>query len=161
MFRRVSHAMQIAQATTPLHLAAIRTLFQEYAAWLRVDLCFQGFTEELAGLPGRYAPPGGRLLLASAGHEPAGCVALRPAGDTVCEMKRLFVRPAYQGRGLGKRLAEQVVAEAREIGYSTMILDTLPDMQRAIRLYEALGFARCSAYYATPLEETVFMELRL
>ncbi len=153
--------MQICQATTPAQMVAIRTLFQEYAAWLRIDLCFQGFADELAGLPGLYAPPRGRLLIASVGDKPAGCVALRAAGDAVCEMKRLFVRPAHRDQGLGRRLAEQVITEARSIGYSRMLLDTLPFMQRAIKLYEALGFRRRSAYYETPLHETVFMELRL
>jgi GNAT superfamily N-acetyltransferase len=139
----------------------VRTLFQEYAAWLRIDLCFQGFATELASLPGLYALPRGRLLLASVGGEALGCVALRSVGGTVCEMKRLFVRPAFQGRGLGRRLAEMVIAEARTIGYSTMTLDTLPFMHAAIRLYETLGFVRRPAYYATPLQETIFMELQL
>jgi len=151
--------MHTCQATTPEQIVAIRTLFQEYAAWIRINLCFQGFADELASLPGLYAPPRGRLLLASSGEEPAGCVALRPAGAAVCEMKRLFVRPAHQGHGLGRRLAEQVINEAKCIGYLTMILDTLPIMHRAIRLYEALGFRRRSVYYDTPLHETVFMEL--
>lgn len=153
--------MQICQATTPEHIAAIRGLFQEYAAWLRIDLCFQGFSQELATLPGAYAPPRGRLFLASTKDEPAGCVALRPFGNAACEMKRLFVRPAHRGNGLGERLANRVIAEARLIGYSTMVLDTLPSMYHAIRLYDALGFERRSAYYDTPLPETVFMELLL
>lgn len=153
--------MQICQATTPEHVAAIRSLFQEYAAWLRVDLCFQGFADELVTLPGSYAPPRGRLLLATDTAGPIGCVALRPIRDTVCEMKRLFVRPAHQGHGAGRALAQRVIAEAQGAGYSTMMLDTLPFMLSAIRLYEALGFVRRSAYYATPLPETVFMELQL
>jgi len=153
--------VQIRQASTTEEIVAMRRLFQEYAAWLRVDLCFQGFADELATLPGFYAPPRGRLLLATDPDGPAGCVALRPAGDKVCEMKRLFVRPACQNRGLGRALAQAVIAEARAAGYSTMRLDTLPFMQRAIRLYEALDFVRRSAYYATPLAETVFMELHL
>lgn len=152
--------MQICQAVTAEQVAVVRDLFQEYAAWLRIDLCFQGFSQELATLPGAYAPPRGRLLLASANDGPAGCVALRPAGDATCEMKRLFVRPAHRGHGLGKQLATLVIAEAKIIGYSTMVLDTLPSMDRAIRLYEALGFVRRSAYYDTPLRETVFMELQ-
>jgi putative acetyltransferase len=153
--------MQICQASTLDEIAVMRTLFQEYAAWLRIDLCFQGFAAELASLPGPYALPRGRLLLASVGGEALGCVALRSVGGTVCEMKRLFVRPAFQGRGLGRRLAEMVIAEARTIGYSTMMLDTLPFMHAAIRLYETLGFVRRPAYYATPLQETIFMELQL
>jgi putative acetyltransferase len=153
--------MQICQASTLDEIAVVRTLFQEYAAWLRIDLCFQGFATELASLPGLYALPRGRLLLASVGGEALGCVALRSVGGTVCEMKRLFVRPAFQGRGLGRRLAEIVIAEARTIGYSTMTLDMLPFMHAAIRLYETLGFVRRPAYYATPLQETIFMELQL
>jgi GNAT superfamily N-acetyltransferase len=153
--------MQIVQATTPEHVSTIRALFEEYAAWLRVDLCFQGFAQELDTLPGAYAPPRGRLLLATTVEGPAGCVALRPVSDAVCEMKRLFVRPPYQRRGLGRALAQEVIAEARAIGYSTMLLDTLPFMQGAIRLYEGLGFVPSVAYYNTPLKDTVFMELGL
>jgi GNAT superfamily N-acetyltransferase len=153
--------MQIGQATTPEQIDTMRTLFQEYAAWLRVDLCFQGFTQELASLPGAYAPPGGRLLLATAGDGPAGCIALRPFGETSCEMKRLFVRPAYRGHGLGRILAERIVSDARDIGYSTMVLDTLPFMHGAIHLYTSLGFVPRSAYYDTPLQQTVFMEKAL
>jgi len=153
--------MQVSQAITPEQITVVRNLFQEYAAWLRVDLCFQGFTAELAALPGVYAPPRGRLFLATVGEERAGCAALRPIGGPVCEMKRLFIRPAYRCQGLGRTLAEHVIAEARLIGYSTIRLDTLPSMHAAIRLYEALGFVRCAAYYDTPLVETVFMELAL
>lgn len=153
--------MQIDQAATQAEIEEARTLFQEFASWLGIDLSFQGFAEELACLPGLYARPHGRLLLARLGQEPVGCVALRPRGDVVGEMKRLFVRQAYQGQGLGRALAERVVAEARIIGYSSLVLDTLPPMANAIRLYEALGFVRRSAYYHTPLPETIFMELRL
>ena len=105
--------MNIRQATTEADIAAARALFEEYAAWLGVDLCFQGFAAELANLPGLYAPPRGRLLLALADGNVAGCVALRPLGDSVCEMKRLFVRPAFRGQGVGRMLAEKVVAEAK------------------------------------------------
>jgi GNAT superfamily N-acetyltransferase len=136
-------------------------LFEEYAAWIGLDLSFQGFAAELASLPGPYVPPRGRLLLALAGGEAAGCVALRPLDSGVCEMKRLYVRPPFRGQGLGKLLAERIVEEARAIGYLKMKLDTLPFMQPAIRLYESLGFSSCTAYYATPLPDTVFMELRL
>lgn len=153
--------MRICQAVTPEQIALARALFEEYAAWLGVDLSFQGFAAESAGLPGAYAPPRGRLLLALAGGEVAGCVALRALDDGICEMKRLFVRPAFRRQGVGKRLAERIVVEARAMGYRTMRLDTLPQMQAAIRLYEALGFVRCAAYYDTPLPDTVFMELQL
>ena len=153
--------MNICQASTPEQIAAVRKLFEEYAAWLGVDLGFQGFANELANLPGSYAPPRGRLLLATDAGGPAGCVALRPMGETVCEMKRLFVRPACRGQGLGRALAQRVISEAQSIGYATMRLDTLPFMHGAIRLYESLGFVRCPGYYETPLRETVFLELQL
>ena len=151
----------ICQAITPEQIALSRALFEEYAGWLGIDLCFQGFATELAGLPGAYAPPRGRLLLALESSEAAGCVALRPLEDGACEMKRLFVRSGFRGQGIGKLLAQRIVAEARAIGYRTMRLDTLPAMQAAIRLYEALGFVRCAPYYDTPLPDTVFMELQL
>jgi putative acetyltransferase len=157
----MSMRMKICQAITPEQIALSRTLFEEYAAWLGIDLSFQGFAAELAGLPGLYVPPHGRLLLALARSEAAGCVALRPLADGVCEMKRLFVRSGYRGQGLGRRLGERIVAEARAIGYRMMRLDTLPSMQAAVRLYETLGFVRCAAYYETPLPDTIFMELQL
>ena len=154
--------MNIRPATTEEDLVVARRLFEEYAAWLGVSLCFQGFAAELAGLPGRYAPPRGRLLLGwSDNGEAVGCAALRPLGDSVCEMKRLFVRPAHRGQGLGRLLVEEIVAEARATGYAIMRLDTLPSMNAAMRLYESFGFVRIPAYYATPLQETIFMELRL
>ena len=153
--------MKICQAATPEQIALARSLFEEYAAWLGIDLSFQGFATELAGLPGLYVPPSGALLLALAGSEAAGCVALRPLAGGVCEMKRLFVRSEFRGQGLGRRLGERIVAEARAIGYRMMRLDTLPSMHAAIRLYERLGFVRCAAYYQTPLPDTVFMELQL
>ena len=153
--------MQISQATTPDQISAMRGLLEEYAAWLDVDLCFQGFAQELATLPGAYAPPRGRLFLATTTEGPAGCVALRPIGDAACEMKRLFVRPSYRRQGLGRTLAECLIVEAQQIGYSTMRLDTLAFMHDSIRLYEAVGFVRRSAYYDTPLQGKVFMERKL
>jgi ribosomal protein S18 acetylase RimI-like enzyme len=137
----------------------VRTLFKEYAASIGIDLCFQGFADELANLPGSYAPPRGRLMIASVDDAVAGCVALRPCEDGVCELKRMYVRPAFRGQGVGKRLAETIIAEARQIGYRCMRLDTLPSMTAATRLYESLGFVRRTAYYDTPLPETIFMEL--
>jgi GNAT superfamily N-acetyltransferase len=122
--------MKICQAVTPEQIGLARTLFEEYAAWLGIDLSFQGFAAELAGLPGFYVPPRGRLLLALARSEAAGCVALRPLAEGVCEMKRLFVRSGFRGQGIGRRLGERIVAEARTIGYRTMRLDTLLSMQR-------------------------------
>ncbi len=153
--------MNVVRAGSPEELALARALFEEYASWLGIDLSFQGFAAELAGLPGPYAPPRGRLLLALIEGRAAGCVALRPLEAEVCELKRLFVRPDYRGRGVGKLLTEKILQEAQGIGYRSMRLDTLPSMQNAIRLYEALGFKRRAGYYSTPLADTVFMELKL
>jgi ribosomal protein S18 acetylase RimI-like enzyme len=150
--------MQIQPAAIPQDLAVVRALFQEYAAWLNVDLCFQGFADELAQLPGSYAPPRGRLFIAWENDVAVGCGALRPITDSVCEMKRLYVRPPFRGQGLGKQLAETLIAEAKQIEYSAMRLDTLPSMVAAARLYESLGFVRRDAYYDTPLADTIFME---
>jgi putative acetyltransferase len=153
--------VQICQAISPGQIAHVRPLFEEYARWLGIDLGFQGFAQELAGLPGLYAPPRGRLLLASVGEQTVACAALRPLPDSTCEMKRLYVLPAFRTLGIGKNLAQRIIDEGRSIGYSRMRLDTLPWMSAAIHLYETLGFVRCGAYYDTPLADTVFMELRL
>ena len=133
----------------------------EYAAGLDVDLGFQDFERELRELPGEYAPPAGRLLLALETDEPAGCVALRPFGAQVAELKRLYVRPAYRGTGLGRRLAETAVAEAREAGYERIRLDTLPSMHAARALYRSLGFVEIDAYRPNPVHETTYFELSL
>lgn len=153
--------MKIDLATTDQEIKAVRFLFQEYASALQVSLCFQGFAAELAGLPGDYAPPRGRLLLATHDGGPVGCVALRPISTSIGEMKRLFVRPSGRNQGLGKRLAERIVAEARAIGFETIRLDTLAGMTAARQLYESLGFMPCPPYYETPLQDTIFLELRL
>ena len=142
-------------------IAHIRLLFEEYAAWLDVDLCFQGFAEEVAGLPGKYAPPDGRLYLARADGRPAGCIALRRFDDETGEVKRLYVRPAYRGLGLGYELAARVLRDAKEIGYRRLVLDTLPRMEAARKLYERLGFRPVPAYYGNPLGGVVYMELVL
>ena len=153
--------MRMVQAQTAAELDAVRELFDEYQRGLGVDLGFQGFAEELATLPGRYAPPGGRLLLALDGTHAAGCVALRALEEDVCEMKRLFVRPAYRGHGLGYQLATQIVNEATALGYSLMRLDTLDTLDSAMRMYATMGFQRRMPYYANPLSGVVYWELAL
>ncbi len=152
---------EILDARFPADLEPVRGLFREYAASLAIDLCFQGFEQELAGLPGQYAAPSGRLLLARAGTALAGCVALRPQGQGHCEMKRLYVRPAFRCQGGGKRLAEAIIEAARRLGYYRMRLDTLDSMKEAISLYESLGFLRIAPYYHNPSPFAVFMELDL
>lgn len=138
-----------------------KRLFAEYAGSLDVDLEFQDFERELRELPGEYAPPAGSLLLALDGEEAAGCVALRELGGAMCEMKRLYVRPAFRSTGLGRRLAEAVMDEARSIGYRRMRLDTLPSMQAAAALYTSLGFREIAAYRYNPVAGSKFMELDL
>lgn len=153
--------MRIVDGHGEEELPAVRRLFEEYAASLEVDLGFQDFERELRELPGDYAPPAGRILLAIDGDEPAGCVALRPYEPEVCEMKRLYVRPAFQGSGLGRRLAQAIVEAGRDAGYSVMRLDTLPSMQAARGLYRSLGFEEIEAYRHNPVHGTTYFELDL
>ena len=144
-------------------LPALTQLFRAYAASLPIDLGYQGFDDELASLPGKYAPPSGALLIARAANGGAlGCVAMRPLETPgVCEMKRLYVAPEGRGRGLGKALARAIIDAARAAGHSEMLLDTLPTMHDAQALYRALGFREIAPYYDTPIAGTVFMSLRL
>jgi putative acetyltransferase len=151
----------ILHAHSPILIDEARRLFEEYAADIRVDLCFQDFQEELAALPGKYAPPGGALLLAQDRDQFAGCVAVRKLEHEVCEMKRLFVRPTFRSHGLGRMLAVQAINEARQLHYRAMRLDTLSWMQPAIALYEQLGFRRIQPYCYNPQPDAVFMELTL
>ena len=153
--------MQLIAGHDLKYLPIVRTLFREYADAIEVDLCFQDFDRELAELPGKYAPPTGRLIVAFEGSEPAGCIALRAIGDGICEMKRLYVRPPFRRQGLGRKLAHATLAAAREEKYELMRLDTLASMHDAIALYESLGFQQIPAYCHNPEDNAVFMELKL
>jgi ribosomal protein S18 acetylase RimI-like enzyme len=147
----------IEPARFPEHRPLVEALWREYAAGLGVDLCFQDFEAELAGLPGRYAPPRGRLLLAWADGEAVGCVALRPIDAEACEMKRLYVRPAARGGRLGRRLADRILEEARAAGYRRILLDTLPEMGAAIAMYASLGFGPVGPYVHNPVPGALFL----
>jgi ribosomal protein S18 acetylase RimI-like enzyme len=151
---QVRHAQEIAAAAI---------LFREYVDWLGIDLSFQGFEAELASLPGKYAPPTGELLLAcSPAGDALGCVAVRPLdGDTVCEMKRLYVRPAARGLRIGAALVAAIIRSAEELGYAKMMLDTLPSMPEALALYKRCGFSEIPAYYHNPVPGTVYLGKRL
>jgi putative acetyltransferase len=154
--------VNIVQAQSLEDIDRTRELFEEYAAWLGLNLCFQNFEKELAELPGEYVPPSGRLFLAFEGEQISGCVALRALGDDVCEMKRLYVRPDFRGKGLGRQLTGVVIDAAREIGYERMRLDTLPGkMDRAIAMYRSLGFREIEPYYNNPVAGATFMEMTL
>ena len=153
--------MTCREAQSGDEVARVRALFVEYAGGLGIDLSFQDFDRELAELPGQYAAPAGRLLLAEVDGDLAGCVALRRLDPESCEMKLLYVRPGFRGQGIGRALTQAIVEAARGIGYTRMRLDTLPSMSEAIALYEALGFRRIPPYCHNPVEGAVFMELRL
>jgi GNAT superfamily N-acetyltransferase len=149
-------------AESPGEIAQARELFRQYGESLSFPLCFQNFEQELATLPGKYALPAGRLLLAFVDGTPAGCGALRPLDEHACEMKRLYVRPEHKGQGIGRQLAERLIAEAKLIGYRRMLLDTIPaQMMEASRLYLSLGFHEIPPYYNSPQPGTSFMELPL
>jgi 2-haloalkanoic acid dehalogenase type II len=149
------------EATSPLALAHVRALFHEYAAGLGIDLAFQGFGSEVASLPNAYAPPGGVLLLATYGVQVAGCAALRPFEGAICEMKRLYVRPAHRRHGIGRMLAAATLCAARQAGYARIRLDTLPSMRAAIALYRSLGFHEIPPYRYNPVPGTLYLERSL
>ena len=154
--------LSFVQAESPAQIAEARELFLEYAQSLGFSLCFQSFDKELAELPGEYAPPRGRLLLAEYEGHLAGCGALHPLKDNVCEMKRLYLRPQFRGKGLGRRLAETILSEARSMGYSAIRLDTVePVMRDAVAMYRRLGFQEIAPYCANPIAGALYMELKL
>jgi putative acetyltransferase len=154
--------LSMTQASSPAQIAQVRELFLEYAQSLGFSLCFQNFDQELAGLPGDYSRPEGRLLLAEYEGRVAGCVALHKLEPGICEMKRLYLRPAFRGKGLGRKLAEAILEEARSIGYQRLRLDTVePVMKDAVALYRALGFREIAPYRANPMEGTLYLELSL
>jgi putative acetyltransferase len=154
--------ISISQAESSAEIAIVRELFVEYAESLGFSLCFQNFESELAGLPGDYSPPNGRLLLARCGTESAGCVALHSLEPGICEIKRLYVRPQFRGTGVGKTLTNAVISEATSIGYKKVRLDTVePKMKNAVGLYRALGFREIAPYRPNPIEGAMYMELEL
>jgi putative acetyltransferase len=158
----VVKVLTFAQAESSLQIALVRELFLEYAESLGFSLCFQNFDKELAGLPGEYAPPEGRLLLVECEGQLAGCVALHALKPGVCEMKRLYLRPQFRGRGLGRALAERIISEARQIGYRRMRLDTVePVMKDAVAMYRKLGFKEIAPYCENPMAGALYMELEL
>lgn len=158
----VVKAFSLSQAESQTQIAHIRELFLEYEKSLGFSLCFQSFDKELAGLPGDYAPPDGRLLLAEFDGQPAGCIALHKIDDGICEMKRLFLRPQFRGKGLGRVLANRIIDEARAIGYQRMRLDTVePVMKDAVAMYRKIGFREIAPYRANPIPGALYMELLL
>jgi putative acetyltransferase len=158
----VVKSLTLVQAGSTAHIAEARELFLEYAQSLGFSLCFQNFDKELAELPGDYAPPEGRLLLAECEGQLAACVALHKLEPGTCEMKRLYLRPQFRGKGLGRALAERIIAEARQIGYQRMRLDTVePVMKDAVVLYRRLGFTEIAPYCPNPIAGALYMELKL
>ena len=158
----VVKGLTFSQAESPSEIAQARELFLEYAQSLFFSLCFQNFDKELAGLPGDYAPPDGRLLLAHSEDQLAGCVALHKLTSQICEMKRLYLRPQFRGQGRGRALANGIMAEARQIGYQRMRLDTVePVMKDAVAMYRKMGFKEIAPYCGNPIAGALYMELQL
>jgi putative acetyltransferase len=158
----VVNAFDFQRAESTDQIAAIRELFLEYAQSLGFNLCFQSFDQELAGLPGDYDPPDGMLVLATNNGQPAGCVALHKLAPEICEMKRLYVRPQFRGKGLGRELAAKIIAESRQLGYKKLRLDTVePFMKTAVAMYRTLGFREIPPYRQNPIEGALYMELQL
>jgi putative acetyltransferase len=159
------HRIEDASGPAAAQLVEVRALFREYAASLGVDLCFQNFEAELGALPGDYAAPSGALLLATVDGQPAGCGALRPLTDVdyanACEMKRLYVRRAFRGFGLGRLMAQQLLDLATEAGYRTLLLDTLDDMESARGLYASMGFEEIPPYYFNPIPGAHYLKVEL
>jgi putative acetyltransferase len=146
---------------TDKDIKTVKQLLIEYADWLEFDLCFQNFEEELTNLPGDYAPPSGCLLLARHNGKAAGCIALRKLSNSVCEMKRLYVKPKFRGLKIGRKLVETIIAEARKIGYTRIRGDTVPSMEAARALYASVGFKEISPYRHNPIEGAIYIELKL
>jgi putative acetyltransferase len=160
--RKQDSPLRILPAESDAQIAHVRELFLEYAQSLGFSLCFQSFDAELAGLPGDYAPPDGRLLLAQYEDQVAGCVALHKLEPGICEMKRLYLRPQFRGKRLGRALADQIIAEARQIGYERIRLDTVePVMKDAVAMYRKIGFQEIAPYRLNPIEGALYMELQL
>jgi ribosomal protein S18 acetylase RimI-like enzyme len=158
----VVNALTFTQVESPTQIAQARELFLEYAQSLGFSLCFQNFDRELEGLPGHYAPPDGCLLLAEYGSQLVGCVAMRALEPGICEMKRLYLRPQFRGKGLGRTLADRIISEARQVGYRRMRLDTVePVMKDAVGMYRKLGFQEISPYRSNPIAGAMYMELEL
>jgi ribosomal protein S18 acetylase RimI-like enzyme len=153
--------VEIVEAASKADFALGRAMFEEYARAIDVDLCFQDFSAELDRLSVMYAPPAGALLLAKAGSQTAGCVGLRKLRDDICEMKRLYVRPEFRGRHLGRRMAEEIARRGRELGYRTLVLDTLGTMEAAQKLYLSMGFTPATSYYVNPLPNVKYFSLDL
>lgn len=156
-----SNNVVLVEVSEKSQMNQVAQLFRDYQSFLGEDLCFQGFEDELANLPGKYAHPYGAIFLAEHGDKIIGCVAVRPLKDDTCEMKRLYVKPEAQGLKAGRLLAEAIIDKAKALGYKKMQLDTLERLVPALKLYENLGFKRINSYYSNPLDQVVYLELEL